>query len=169
MLPISVGRLVPCLQNCHRRYRIGGKRIAQTNVPADQRIRDVAGLRLDPPGRGACRSGAGHEPSAQRVSGVPGRIEADRPDPLLHDRRDGVAPELTGQHLPAPGDRPEHRPLRDAGPLQPLFQRLDRADRVSAPGNGDLASLALLVGLALRNLSMTQVLALTSEKQLPSK
>src|SRR5207248_8351620 len=69
MLPILLGRLVPCSQNRHRRYRIGDKRIAQTNVPADERIRGVAGLRLDPPGRGACRRGAGHEPGPQRVSG----------------------------------------------------------------------------------------------------
>src|SRR5262249_16125483 len=36
------------------RHAMGGKWIAQTDVPTDERIRDVAGLRLDPPGRGAC-------------------------------------------------------------------------------------------------------------------
>jgi len=37
------GILGPCSQNRHRRYRSGGKRIAQTNVPADERIRGVTG------------------------------------------------------------------------------------------------------------------------------
>src|SRR6266571_3948466 len=95
----------PYSQNRHGRYRIGGKRIAQTDVPADERIRRVAGLRLDPPGRGACARGACHEASAQGMSGVPRGVETDRSDPLLHDGRDRVARELTGEYMPAPVKR----------------------------------------------------------------
>src|SRR5215471_8133520 len=131
--------------------RRSGKWIAQTNVPTDEGIRRVASLRLDAPGRGACPRGIRHEADAQRMSGVSRRIEANRPDSLLHDQRDGVARELTGQHMPALGDRPEHRPCADPGQLEPLVERLNWTDRVSAAGDGDLPRLTFLVGLALRN------------------
>src|SRR6266567_4436319 len=118
---------ISCSENRHEGHHIVGEWIAQTDVPADERVRGVAGLRLDPPGRRARRGGAGHEPCAQRVSGVPRGIEANCPDPLLYDRRDGVARELTGQHMLAPRDRSEHRPFADPGQLKPLIERLDWA------------------------------------------
>src|SRR5262249_37190602 len=146
-----VSRPISSSQNRQRKYRIGGKWIAQTDVSTYERIRDMAGLRLDPPGRRACAGGARHEAGAERVPGVPCRCEANRPAPLLHDGRDGVARELTGQHMPAPGEPPEHRPFADPGQLKPFLERLNRTDCISTAGNGDLASLAFLVGLAFRN------------------
>src|SRR6266566_8604765 len=142
---------ISCSENRHEGHHIVGEWIAQTDVPADERVRGVAGLRLDPPGRRARRRGAGHEASAQRMSRVPRQIEADRLDPLLHDGPDRVAGELTGQHLPAPGDRPEHRSFGDPGQLEPLVERPYRADRASAVVNSNVPSLAFLVGLAFRN------------------